>query len=60
MKIIAKLPFEVNLVSRATYTLQEAKDVLKILPTGFTIVTEEEAHRLTNPIEFPLLEEMDG
>ncbi len=57
MKLTLSLPFGVVLLSRATYTAQEAEDAIVNMPVGFEIISDEQAHQLDNPIEFPIVEE---
>lgn len=57
MRLTLSLPFDVVLVSRASYTAREAEDIIAGMPVGFEIISEEQAHGLDHPIEFPIVEE---
>ena len=60
MRLTLSLPFGVVLVSRAAYTVREAEDIIVDMPIGFEIISEEQAHGLDHPIEFPIVEESNA
>ena len=60
MRLTLALPFGIVLLSRATYTPEEAKDAIVDMPVGFEIISDEEAHRLDHPIEFPIVEVLNA
>lgn len=57
MRLALSLPFGVELLSRAIYTMQEAEDIVLDYPVGFQIVSEEEAENINQPIYFPIVED---
>lgn len=57
MRITLALPFGVVLLSRETYTQQEAEEVIVDMPVGFKIIDDGLANELTDPIYFPIVED---
>lgn len=57
MRLTLSLPFDVVLLSRDTYTQQEAEEIIADMPVGFEIIDDDLVNELTNPIYFPIVED---
>ena len=60
MRLKLDLPFGVVILSRAVYTSEEAENMIVLMPIGFEIISDEEAWAINNPIEFPIVEEINA
>lgn len=60
MRLKLDLPFGVTILSRAVYTPEEAEDAIVTMPVGFEIISDDEAWQINNPIEFPIVEDVNA